>query len=356
MEFVIDKPWKFDERHLLLLNVIQLVNLKYVPNALQPLEKQLTRTIGYIGSGPISLHVFIPKSAYVPNERMPVQLIISNNSRTSVDKVKFSIHKIVEYCSTTPAASTKREIIKILKKEAGGVHKKTEQRYEHAIDIPYLMPSDEFSPSRIINVKYEIKVDAKISGLFKNIISVGIPLIIGSVSNTGALSAAVTSPRYGVVNPTATAAVASQLPIYPSIQHANPYGFDLGRLNLDSDTDTITSRSANNIPVSPSSSMASVPSSITSSVTSPQHPREIPAASRPLNVSAVQPSAPPLEVCGISAAAAENPHSITSTRQTDIPPTYDEVFGSPSSSHHSSVYQMGTSSLNNSVNSNLGKA
>ena len=75
MEFVVDKPWKFDERQTIVLNIVQTVNLNYSLGTLQPFENQLTRNIGYIGSGPISLHIFVPKCGYTVNDKIPVQVI-----------------------------------------------------------------------------------------------------------------------------------------------------------------------------------------------------------------------------------------------------------------------------------------
>lgn len=75
MEFVVDKPWKFDERQVIVLNIVQTVNLNYSLGTLQPFENQLTRNIGYIGSGPISLHIFVPKCGYTHGDKIPVQVI-----------------------------------------------------------------------------------------------------------------------------------------------------------------------------------------------------------------------------------------------------------------------------------------
>lgn len=74
MEFIVDKPWKFDEKHTIVLNIVQTVNLNYSMGTLQPFENQLTRNIGYIGSGPISLHIFIPKCGYIHGDKIPVQV------------------------------------------------------------------------------------------------------------------------------------------------------------------------------------------------------------------------------------------------------------------------------------------
>lgn len=74
MEFVVDKPWKFDEKQVVVLNVIQTVDLNQFADTLKPFEKQLTKTIGFIDSGPISLHVSIPKIGYVFGELIQIQV------------------------------------------------------------------------------------------------------------------------------------------------------------------------------------------------------------------------------------------------------------------------------------------
>lgn len=76
MEFVIDKPWKFNEKHSIALNIIQTMDLNNSPDAMKAFEQQLTKSIGFIDSGPISLHVFIPKMGYVFEEIIPVQVNI----------------------------------------------------------------------------------------------------------------------------------------------------------------------------------------------------------------------------------------------------------------------------------------
>lgn len=74
MEFVVDIPWKFDKKQTILLNIIQTVNLNYSLGTLQPFENQLTRNIGYIGTGPISVHVFVAKCGYIHGDKIPVQV------------------------------------------------------------------------------------------------------------------------------------------------------------------------------------------------------------------------------------------------------------------------------------------
>lgn len=76
MEFVIDKPWKFNEKHTIALNIIQTMDLNSLPDAMKAFEQQLTKSIGFIDSGPISLHIFIPKTGFIFDEIIPVQVYL----------------------------------------------------------------------------------------------------------------------------------------------------------------------------------------------------------------------------------------------------------------------------------------
>lgn len=74
MEFVIDKPWKFDGKQTIVLNVLHTMDLNKIENIMLKLEKQVTKTIGIIGSGPISLYISIPKRGFILGESIPVQV------------------------------------------------------------------------------------------------------------------------------------------------------------------------------------------------------------------------------------------------------------------------------------------
>lgn len=77
MEFVVDKPWKlFDDKQTVVLNVIQTLDLNKIENIMTKFEKQLTKTIGFIGSGPISLYISIPKRGYVFGDSISIEVRI----------------------------------------------------------------------------------------------------------------------------------------------------------------------------------------------------------------------------------------------------------------------------------------
>lgn len=345
MEFVIDRPWKFDEKQHLVLTIIQLVDRLSVPGALMPREQQTSRNFGYIGSGPITLQVLIPKCYYVPSETLSIQVICTNNSRINVDKVKFALHKIVTYHSALPNRVRKQDVQKILKKEAGGVAKKTEQRYQHEIDIPAATPSQDDGVSQLIHIQYELRIEAKVGGLYKNLV-LSVPLTIGNVPACSDLALPL---------PATTAPVAVPYgPPYSSIHTfgdnaAAPVsiGFNFNRLSITSnsgfrlisstspasvsqadrmsishstDTDSIISASPSSSLSRASNSFSSHRSSMTSSA--------IADASVSSASSHFQPSAPPLDLTVMNVSHTATHHSVC----TDAPPSYEEVFGTASTS------------------------
>lgn len=216
--------------------------------------------------------------------------------------------------SKSPGLAIKREIHRLLKKEAGGVSKKTEQRYEHTIEVPVTTPSQDSKTSRLIHIKYELKVEAKLGGLYKNLM-ITVPITVGNVPHS----------MNGVVQP-----MFPQLPELPPGLTVRvpptPAGFDVRRLSMssnssfrivsnssqsDSNTSSLQSslvhdHSNSTNPSLPNSSLGSTNVSILSSST-----QNLSTGSN------YQPSAPPMDL---------------------NPPSYDEVFGAPSTSFNRSNF------------------
>lgn len=71
MKFSIDKRWLTDKQKID-LKIIKTVNLNQIPETLKPYENQLTKTYGLVDSGPISLHVSVPKRGFVLGEKIPI--------------------------------------------------------------------------------------------------------------------------------------------------------------------------------------------------------------------------------------------------------------------------------------------
>lgn len=336
MAFVIDKPWKFDEKQHIVISVIQLLDITSVPDALLPLERQTTRNIGYIGSGPITMQVLTPKCFYVPGEKLPIQVVITNNSRINVDKVKFSLHKIISYHSSMPNRVRKIDVQKIMKKEAGGVAKKTEKRYQHEIEIPVATPSQTDEVSLLIHIQYELRVEAKVSGLYKNIIQ-SLPLTIGNVPANGSLALPLPATSAPVAVPYGPPYSLNRLSMtsnssFRLVSSTSPGSIcSSGRLDRSAntsyltDTDSIISATDSTLSRASNSFSSYRSGSISSAAIT-----DTSLSSMTSSSSQFHPSAPPLDLSAINISQTS-----TSTQNSvclDAPPSYDEVFGIASTS------------------------
>lgn len=181
LEFVIDKPWKFDEKYEIPIVVLKHLDIGNILERKIGQREQITKQMGIFGGGPLLVDVSLPCGAYLPTESMSVRVHVQNKSNIDVDKLRFTIRQVITYRSLVPKEVCKTEIVKLMRKEAPGVNKKTEQNYEHTLVVPEAPASDTGTNSRIIRIGYDIKVTASVYGLFKNVFVV-VPIIIGSAA------------------------------------------------------------------------------------------------------------------------------------------------------------------------------
>lgn len=351
--FVIDRPWKLDEKQQVPLTIIQLFDFtcgsdllkasgplsrsSFEHHFLKAIEENISRTIGYLASGPVTLHVLIPKSYYVPLEKIPIEVIVTNNSRISIDKLKFSIVKTVDYTMAKyagifDAKNKKTEILKMTKKEAGGVNKKTEQRYQHSMEIPDTIPTQLVGVSKLIRITYKLTIEAKLSGLYKNVM-VQLPIIIGNVPEDSTEALPLPS--------TSTPVIVPRGPPYALEQEIaggglRPIGFNFNRMSLSSNSSIriIAPVSPGNSTATDSNSIANI--SPVSTISQASRSLQISmASSSTASSSQIQPSAPPIEFGSMNLSSASVHSDVTISTNYDMPPpSYEEVFGSPSTSHN----------------------
>uniref|UniRef100_A0A1A9Z9X0 Arrestin_C domain-containing protein n=1 Tax=Glossina pallidipes TaxID=7398 RepID=A0A1A9Z9X0_GLOPL len=171
MCIIIQRPWAFDERH-----VIPLMVMKNMPLPLgyrlhaTPLEKQITKTISLFGTRPITMLALLPEEFAVRGEPMRICVTVINNSNTNVEKLRFCILQYINYHSFLPVRRQKTEIITIATKETGAVQKKSERSFAHELIIPLTAQPTDHELSDAINISYELRVEAVLRGLFKNLV------------------------------------------------------------------------------------------------------------------------------------------------------------------------------------------
>lgn len=184
------------------------------------------------------------------------------------------------------------------------------------------MPSSDKLASNIIHISYDIVVEVKISGLYKNLIET-VPVIIGSIALqnvdlpvwSGIASGGQSLPTL----PTTMPMPMPHSSMYPSLPHHLNNSYPQTTENRPS---TFSSPTQNQV-------------------------------AEPHRSNANLPSAPPLDFYTVS------PNSTRSSICADAPPSYTEVFGSPDHRHSMSInssmsslsisqtsYQDGTNSSN----------
>lgn len=168
-----------------------------------PTQMELTKNFccGPCRTGPFSIVASIPQSGFVSGQIIKVSTEVTNMSTIPVDEMKFLLRKIVSYHSQTPSSKTKEEIVDIQERRTGGVSKNDHGRFLVSLPVPPVPPTN-INLCKVIHISYEIKVEARLSGLHTNPY-IRIPIIIGTIP----LNLNNPDPKYPVIN------TASQPPI-----------------------------------------------------------------------------------------------------------------------------------------------
>lgn len=264
-------------------------------------------------------------------------MTIVNASKLHVEKLKYFLYQFVEYHSTGPSERFRIDDRRLLKKETDGVSKKSEQKYELVIDVPTdIPPSQDKTSSRLIHIRYEIKVEAKIGGLHKSLV-ITAPIVVGTVQHeqpgTFRISLGPQTPQ------TPDAALPRlftnlSLELVPhhqsnrqSIQMAqysiSPLHNQSNRSSIQSPQYPVSPQYHNHITTSPpyGSPIGFVPNT---SIGSEMNRLSYPPQS-PYSINPYQPSAPPMSPYDLNSSAPVRPTSLF------VPPSYDEACGNPRS-------------------------
>lgn len=145
-------------------------------------------------TGPFSIVASIPQSGFVSGQIIKVSTEVTNMSNIPVDEMKFLLRKIVSYHSQTPTSKTKQEIVEIQERRTGGVSKNDHGRFLVSLPVPPVPPTN-INLCKVIHISYEIKVEARLSGLHTNPY-ICIPITIGTIP----LNLNYPDPKFPVIN------------------------------------------------------------------------------------------------------------------------------------------------------------
>ncbi|KYN43112.1 Arrestin domain-containing protein 3 [Trachymyrmex septentrionalis] len=178
----LDRPWKFDQDVKSPFTVITPLDLNREPRAAESVQQEMTKTFCCLccGTPPLTVNFSLPVRGYVPGQSMPIKINVENLSNVVVNTIKLVLCKIVTFRATTPHMDTKKEEIVVTEISKGPVEAGGTTDYEQHLDIPPLPPSN-LANCGIIDLEYNLKVEACVEGWYHRNLSVNTLIIVGTV-------------------------------------------------------------------------------------------------------------------------------------------------------------------------------
>lgn len=179
----VDIPFKFDYKAETEINIVEILDLNQLPNLLMPVNIEKQKSLGCLcwRSGPIDMSLNIPYTGFVPGQSIPITLEIENLSRTSIEAVKFNIHQMINFYSTSPRRKGRPEANKITSTTDSGVGAHGKRFYELNLQIPSSFAPLNLKKCTIIDVKYTLNVTVVIPGMHRNL-NASVDIEIGNVA------------------------------------------------------------------------------------------------------------------------------------------------------------------------------
>lgn len=164
--------------------VITPVDLNQTAKCKEPFKLDLEKTFCCFccKSGPLSVVVHLPVSGFVSGQIMPITAEVDNASNVTVDALKLCLRKNISFQVQQPRSARKREVEKIDELTMGPIDAGGSRTWEQKIEVPALPPSNLVNCG-IIDLDYELFVEAQVGGMHKNLDGV-IPITLGTVPLT----------------------------------------------------------------------------------------------------------------------------------------------------------------------------
>lgn len=123
--------------------------------------------------------VRVPFAAYAPGQKIPLHIIVDNQSEINCSNVKVRLLKLIRYTSRSPEVKTKVVETKIADNHCGGVIKLNKAEFMEYLQLPSTPPTTNNNCS-IIRVSYTLKFIAKTPRFYSDLV-ISFPLTIGTI-------------------------------------------------------------------------------------------------------------------------------------------------------------------------------
>ncbi|XP_067638591.1 arrestin domain-containing protein 17-like [Eurosta solidaginis] len=175
-------PWKFNQTYTRGLTVLKMLDLNYEsPQIKMPSTSQNYRSYccGPCKTEPLKIQVQIPQTGYVPGQRIPVNVLVINNTRIPVADIHYALIMIVRYASQTPPQGSCHERFTMSTARGESVLKNCTRTIVQDLLVPATPPTCLRS-CNIIRITYQIELQVRMKGWYASQMTT-IPVLIGNV-------------------------------------------------------------------------------------------------------------------------------------------------------------------------------
>lgn len=125
------------------------------------------------------MQVQLPQAGYVPGQRIPVNVLVINNTNLSVAEVRYALVMLVRYSSPAPVVNSCLERITMTTAKSESVLRSCTRSLTQELLIPATPPTCLRSCS-IIRISYQVEVEARMTAWYSSQ-TITIPVLIGNV-------------------------------------------------------------------------------------------------------------------------------------------------------------------------------
>ncbi|ALC47979.1 CG18747 [Drosophila busckii] len=174
------RPWKFDQAYTHGITVLKMMDLNFE----SPILKVAAHSEGYrtfccgpCKTDPLKMEVNLPQAGYVPGQRIPINVVVINNSNMAVSKLDLYLVMLVRYLSVSPEHSRVDRIV-ISKAKGDSILRRSTRSLTVELTVPSTPPTC-LSLCKLIQIAYQLEVEASVKSVREQQL-ITMPITIGT--------------------------------------------------------------------------------------------------------------------------------------------------------------------------------
>lgn len=177
-------PHELDKELRFPITVIRYEDLNTKPLLKYPKREETTKTYCWfwmccLESSPLLLKVTIPFSGFCPGQKVPIYIVIDNQSHVNVKCTKITLKGLHTFHFEYPSNNKHVEKYRLDYKLGMGCQAKKSIRLEEFLRVPEMLNPSNEDTSRVFQISYILKIAAIVEDPHSSI-TIHLPITIGS--------------------------------------------------------------------------------------------------------------------------------------------------------------------------------